>query len=1366
MFRRVPRLGLRTVPRNIRRLRVEGLEDRTVPSFTVAPSFPVGPNNGLNTKPVSVATGDFNGDGRVDVATANTDGHYVSVLFGNGDGTFGSSTNIDIGRTPNFVRALDVNGDGDLDLVTANKTDNSVSVLISNGNGAFSLAGTFATGAATGPVALDGGDLNGDGALDLAVADSGASTVSVLLGDGDGNFTSSGAVNVTSAPTSVALADLNGDHKPDIATVSGGSGNLNVNLNAGNGMFAPPANFATGFCANAVTAGDFNRDGKADLAVGCIFPSSDGVSVLIGKGDGTFVTHLDQFGNPIPFVSYNAGNQTPGGITVADLNGDGIQDLVTANFSSTIEFANNSVSVLPGNPDGTFGPARVYHGGQGPVAVAVGDVNGDGNLDLVTADEGGTVGTISVLAGRGDGTLRASEALPVTVRNAASFNGVVAGDFTGDGIADLAVATWNVNYNGVTLFPSLGDGEFAAGIPTASISNVTGMASGDFNGDHKLDLAVAGQDGVTILLGNGDGTFAAGSALPAGTSPQWVTVADFNNDHNLDLAVANNSGAVGVSLLLGNGNGTFQSAQSVTTGQANFYVATADLNQDGKADLAVVGSSGVSVVFGNGNGAFGSPASFNAGGGPGGVALSDLNGDGFPDVVVPSFIPPGGGGSAVLVRLNDGTGHFPTQNQYPTDAFGSNPIGCAIVDVNGDSIPDIVAVNDFSDTVSFFSGTGDGTFSPQTTAVVGDRPTWVTTGDFNNDGRPDLAVVNSNSGSVSVLTRPAPATHFDVAADPGLATAGNSFHVTVTAKDADGHFDPDFRGTVTFGTDDGSPTLPDPYQFTAADAGTHTFDVTLRTAGQRDLSITGPLGTVHLSKTVDPAAADHYQFDVPAAGTAGAPFDIAFTAMDPYENVATGYTGTLHFQTNDLYPAATVPADFTFTAADAGTHMFATGVDLFTAGARTLTVTPSDLTGQTASLTLDPAAASRLTLSPPGTAVAGTAVPVLVSAWDPYGNAATGFNGTVHLETTDPIAALPADYTFITGDQGSHTFQVTFKRAGAQSLSVATAGLSGDQKNGIQVNPTSASQVAFIGSPTNTFVRTAEPLPAVVQLEDPFGNPVSQSVPVSLSLGLNPGTAVLKNATAFTDFTGRATFPRLMLTKPGVGYTLVAHSSSGDSLASDPFTVYAATHFKLTLTSTKATAGSPFTATLSVLDAHNHPDTTYRGTVHFTSTSATASLPADYTFTSADQGVHSFPVTLDQAGIRLLTVADTAKTTVKKRSALTVGAGTATQFAVTKFPLTAKANTLYAFIVTALDQFGNRATGYLGSVTISSNGSVTIVGAGPTAPAPATYTFTARDKGRHVFKAKFTAPGTGLSLTVTDQANAIVTGTETGITVG
>jgi hypothetical protein len=1328
-----------------RRLSLECLEDRTLPSFVAAPTFTVGPNGGVGSKPVAVVTGDFNNDGITDVVTANQGSNTLSLLLGNGNGTFKPAVNIALGKAPAALLAVDLNGDGRLDLVTANQNDNSISVLLNNGLGGFMAAKTFAAGA--GPVALASGNINGDGHVDLVVADNGASVVTVLLGDGHGNFTSGGTVPVVINPTSVAVADFNGDGLADIATVSGGYAHLDVNINLGGGTFATAVNYATGFCANSVVVGDFNHDGSPDLAVACNFPSTDGVSVLLGKGDGTFQN----------CVNYRVGGQTPVTLAVGDFNGDGAQDLVTAND----QFANNSVSVLLGNGDGTFGTSNVYTAGQTPVAVAVGDFNRDGVEDVVAANRGafqGTqIGSISLLLGNGDGTLLASPDLVVPGPGPS-----VEADFNGDGIPDLAVVTTSPAFSGVMIFPGIGNGSFGAPIPTVQIDQPTCVAAGDFNGDHNMDLAVSTNSGVTILLGNGNGTFGTRYDYTAGPSPAWVAVDDFNGDGHLDLAVANNpASGGGVSILLGNGDGTFATASSVAAGGAATYLATGDFNGDGFKDLAVVNGSAnkVSVVLGHGDGAFGSPTGYATQVGPGSAGIGDFNGDHHLDLAVPTFFG-SGASSALTIFQNKGTGAYAVKAAYVTD---SRPVGIAVADFNGDHRLDVATVNDFADNVYVFPGTGLGTFGTATGYVVGDRPTWATAADFNGDGLPDLAVVNSNSGTVTLLETPqSAATHIRVRVVQASATAGTAFQVTVTALDSDNRLMTGYAGTVSFTSTDGAATLPAAYTFTTTDHGVHRFTATLRTAGSRNIVVHAGSATDTGSITVVAAAANHLQVTT-AAATAGTPFDATVTALDPYGNVATGFRGTVHFTTNDPAKGVNLPQDYTFTAADNGVHTFTAGVTLLTAGHWTITAIDPPVTtvaGNTA-VVVQAAAASQLFISNPTTATAGQAFSVTVTAKDPYNNIATGFTGTVHFTSSDGNAVLPADYTFAATDKGVHTFvlQTTLTTAGAQSLTVAAASCTSGTQNGIAVKPAAAAQAFVVGQPANTFVATPIKPAVVVQVEDAYGNLAGAGTTVTLALSTNPIGAALGGITGLTASNGLATFSGVSISKPGQGYTLIVHAGSGTSAASAAFTVYTATHFGLSLSTTQVQAGTSFQVTVTALDATNHPDPTYVGTIHFSSTaSPLASLPADYTFLASDNGQHTFTtVMLNHAGAQSLTVADTLKTAVKATASVTVAAGTLSMFQFSGFPVAPVVNTAFTFIVIPQDAYGNTVTGYRGTVDFTNSGG--------TAALPGPYTFTATDQGKHSFTATLKTVGGGQSLTVADQAIPGDTGTENNITV-
>jgi hypothetical protein len=1314
---------------------MELLEDRTLPSFVAAPTFPVvTTTTGPSAQPVAVVTGDFNGDGILDVATANKGTNNISVLLGLGNGTFRSPTTFTLGRAPAALIAADVNGDGRLDLVTANHDDNSVSVLLNGGGGAFRPAVTFAAG--SGPVALAAADLNGDGHKDLAVVDNVSDAFTVLMGNGKGQFTLGGSFAVRNGPTSIALADFNGDGIQDVATVSGGYGHLDVCMGRGDGSFMTPTNYVTGYCANTVVVGDFNHDGQPDLAVACTFPSGDGVSILLGNPDGTFQ----------PLVNYGAGKQMPITLAVGDLNGDGVQDLVTAND----QFANNSVSVLTGNGDGSFGTATVYTAGQAPNAVAVGDLNGDGVLDVVVADQSSPVGAIAVLLGNGDGSLLASPDLAVP-----SPGPLIQADLDGDGITDLAVLTTGGNYNGVMIFPGSGNGSFGAPLQTAPINGPTAIAVGDFNHDGIPDLAVTNGNGVNVLLGLGHDLFGQPQTFAAGAKPAWAAVADFNGDGNLDLAVADNGSGGSVQLLPGNGDGTFQPASSIAAGGPATFVVAADLNGDGIPDLAVVNHSAntVSVAFGIGDGSFQPAHSYATLNDPGSIGIGDFNGDHRPDLAVPTFF--GKGASSALSILLQGTGGtFATTTAYTT---GSLPRGIAVADLNGDKKLDLATANAFADTVSVFTATGPGTFGTPATYVVGDGPKWLTAADFNNDGLPDLAVVNDNAHTVTLLETPATvATHFRVRIVPTTTTAGVAFQITVTALDSDNRLMTGYTGSVSFTSSDGAALLPAVYKFTATDHGVRRFTVTLRTAGTQSIVAHAGAAAGSGSINVVAAAANHLQVSA-APVTAGAPFDVTVTARDPYGNVATSFAGTVHFTTSDLSKQTALPADYAFTTGDNGVHTWSAGATLITAGLRTITATdPPTTRGPSGStpVTVQPAGASQLLISAPTSAVAGAPFTVTVTAKDPYSNLATGFTGTVHF-TSSGNSALPADYTFTATDKGIHKFTTAvLQTAGSQSLIVSTPGCNDGVQNGIQVKPGAAAQAAIIGQPTNAFAATPQHPAVTVQVDDAYSNPVAAGVSATLALSANPTGAVLGGTVAMTNSAGVATFTGITVSRPGQGYTLIAHSGTGTSEASSPFTIYTATHIGVVASASSVQAGSPFTITVTALDATNQPDPTYVGTVHFTG--PTPPLP-DYSFQPTDAGHQTFTVTLDHAGTQSITVADAWKTTAKGSATVTVTPAGLHGFTVIGFPLNALHTTAYSFTVTAVDTYGNTITDYQGTVTFTN--------VGGTALLPSPYAYTTLDKGKHVFKATLQTAGGDQSLAVTDQNDLTVTGTETGITV-
>ena len=299
-------------------------------------TFPATPNYGVGRNPESIVVADFNQDGKLDQAVANAGSNTVSILPGNGDGTFQTALTFDAGRGPTSIAMGDFNRDGKLDLVVSNYGNadyyapasfvaSTVSVLLGNGDGTFQAPRPFEAG--SGPNAVVVGDFNSDGLQDLAVADYGiypqrANTVSLLLGNGDGTFRAPQAFTVGNGAVGLVIGDFNRDNKQDLAVTNYVDNNVSVLLGNGLGAFQSAGVFAVGAAPWTLVASDLNGDQMPDLAV--TGHSSDIVSVLLGSGDGTFAPHV-----------WFRTDRNPTGLALADLNGDGAADLVVTNYFST-----------------------------------------------------------------------------------------------------------------------------------------------------------------------------------------------------------------------------------------------------------------------------------------------------------------------------------------------------------------------------------------------------------------------------------------------------------------------------------------------------------------------------------------------------------------------------------------------------------------------------------------------------------------------------------------------------------------------------------------------------------------------------------------------------------------------------------------------------------------------------------------------------------------------------------------------------------------------------------------------------------------------------------------------------------------------
>jgi hypothetical protein len=574
-------------------------------------------------------------------------------------------------------------------------------------NDPFAEAPSFPVDAA--PTGLAAGDVDADGDVDLVVC-GGSGGLFILRNAGTGHFVSSAKYAIFALHALVA--DVNGDGKPDVV-VTNGSNKLFVLLGPGpvtSGWLAT----TTGNGSLGVAAADLNGDGHLDLVTAN--STDDTVSLLLGRGDGTFAAKVDYA------VDASTVLRSPTGVALGDLDGDGWKDIAVV--GTGMDFT----GVFLNSGTGTFGTVRAVASGSSAREVAIVDLDADGRADLVAPRD--TDAWVDVLFGTGSGAFTAPMPIKTARANVALAVGAIDAGATPD------IITLAYDSQALSLLLGQGGGALAAAVQYPVARQPTGMVLGDFDGDGNLDVAVASdvERSVQIFRNDGNGILARAPIVTTASTSDAFTAVRLNADPYPDLVYVSRADAT-LTVLLGMGAGRFTVGTTLATGTAPVDVASGDFNGDGAVDLVTANAGGtVSVLLGAGDGTFASKFELAVGTAANHVAVGDFNGDSYEDILVSSL----NDGVTYLLRSN-GDGTF----RLPVVAAASDG-RLTVADLDQDGRPDFTV--EAPDT-QYVVGIGDGTFA---TPVSKWMNTAFALGDVDGDG--DLDVVERSASSMKLET--------------------------------------------------------------------------------------------------------------------------------------------------------------------------------------------------------------------------------------------------------------------------------------------------------------------------------------------------------------------------------------------------------------------------------------------------------------------------------------------------------------------------------------------------------------------------------------------------------------------------------------